>query len=112
MLRRNRFQTRALNCATSQDILKTIKDKNVEMVDLRFTDLPGVWQHFSVPPSAIIGKLNNEINAALTDRKLKLRLAYLGSRVARGWAADYGRRLEEEAEKWGKVIRAANIKAE
>ena len=43
----------ALNCATSQDVLKTIKDKNVEMVDLRFTDLPGVWQHFSVPPSAI-----------------------------------------------------------
>src|SRR5215471_149622 len=43
----------ALNCATSQDVLKTIKDKNVEMIDLRFTDLPGVWQHFSVPPSAI-----------------------------------------------------------
>src|SRR6516164_2660809 len=45
----------ALNCATSQDVLKTIKDKNVEMVDVRFTDLPGVWQHFSVPPSAIDG---------------------------------------------------------
>jgi glutamine synthetase len=43
----------ALNCATPQDVLKTIKDKNVQMVDLRFTDLPGVWQHFSVPPSAI-----------------------------------------------------------
>jgi hypothetical protein len=43
---------------------------------------------------------------------LKLRLADLGSSVARGSAADYGRRLEAEAEKWGKVIRVANIKAE
>jgi glutamine synthetase len=32
----------ALNCATAQDVLKTSKDKDVQMVDLRFTDLPGV----------------------------------------------------------------------
>src|SRR5260370_541518 len=42
-----------LNCASAEDVLKTIKDANVKMVDLRFTDLPGVWQHFSVPPSAV-----------------------------------------------------------
>jgi len=36
----------------------------------------------------------------------------LGSSVVVGSAADYGRRLGEEAEKWAKVIRAANIKAE
>src|SRR3974377_645822 len=41
------------NCTTSQDLLKAIKDKKVQMIDLRFTDLPGVWQHFSVPPSAV-----------------------------------------------------------
>ena len=43
----------ALSCATADDVLKTIKDENVQMIDLRFTDLPGVWQHFSVPPSAV-----------------------------------------------------------
>src|SRR5499433_2424947 len=43
----------ALSCATAQDVLKTIKDEKVQMIDLRFTDLPGVWQHFSVPPSAV-----------------------------------------------------------
>src|SRR5919106_755891 len=42
-----------LKCATAEDVLKSIKDKGAQMVDLRFTDLPGVWQHFSVPPSAI-----------------------------------------------------------
>jgi glutamine synthetase len=42
-----------LGSAKTDDILKTIKDKKIQMVDLRFTDLPGVWQHFSVPPSAV-----------------------------------------------------------
>ena len=42
-----------LDCAKADDVLKAIKDKNVAMVDLRLTDLPGMWQHFSVPPSAV-----------------------------------------------------------
>jgi glutamine synthetase len=42
-----------LNCASTEDVLRSIKDLNVQMIDLRFTDLPGVWQHFSVPPSAV-----------------------------------------------------------
>jgi glutamine synthetase len=41
------------NCAKSEDLLKAINDEKVQMNDLRFTDLPGVWQHFSVPPSAV-----------------------------------------------------------
>ena len=50
------------NCATAEDLLKTIKDEKVQMIDLRFTDLPGVWQHFSVPPSAVnIDALNEGI---------------------------------------------------
>ena len=38
------------NCKSADDVLKTIKDDKIEMVDLRFADLPGLWQHFSVPP--------------------------------------------------------------
>jgi glutamine synthetase len=50
------------NCARAEDVIKTIKDENVQMIDLRFTDLPGVWQHFSVPPSAVnIDALNEGI---------------------------------------------------
>jgi glutamine synthetase len=41
------------DCRTPDDVLKAIKDDKVEMIDLRFTDLPGLWQHFSVPPSAL-----------------------------------------------------------
>src|ERR1700747_2938690 len=42
-----------LNCTTAEDVLRSIKDKSLQMIDLRFTDLPGTWQHFSVPPSAV-----------------------------------------------------------
>src|SRR5215468_11559043 len=42
-----------LNCSKADDVLKAIKAHNVQMIDLRFTDLPGTWQHFSVPPSAV-----------------------------------------------------------
>ena len=49
-----------LNCATPEDVLKSIKDNKVQMIDVRFTDLPGVWQHFSVPPSAVDADALNE----------------------------------------------------
>ena len=42
-----------LNCGSADDVMKSIRDNDVQMVDLRFTDLPGTWQHFSVPPSAL-----------------------------------------------------------
>jgi glutamine synthetase len=40
-------------CKSPDDVLKVIKDNKIEMVDLRFTDIPGLWQHFSVPPRAL-----------------------------------------------------------
>jgi glutamine synthetase len=40
-------------CKSADDVLKTIKDDKIEMIDLRFTDLPGLWQHFSLPPRAL-----------------------------------------------------------
>jgi tripartite-type tricarboxylate transporter receptor subunit TctC len=61
-------------------------------------------------PAAIIERLNKEINVALADPRIKAQLADQGSMVAGGSPADYERLLATETEKWGKVIRAANIK--
>jgi tripartite-type tricarboxylate transporter receptor subunit TctC len=81
--------------------------------------LPGyetsAWQGVGAPkntPPEIIAKLNNEINTGLADSKLKMRLADLGGTGIAGSPADFGKLIAEETEKWGKVIRAANIKAE
>ena len=81
--------------------------------------LPGYeatsWHGIGVPkntPAEMIDKLNEAINASLVDPKLKARLADLGGTVMMGSPADFGKLIAEETEKWGKVVRAANIKAE
>jgi tripartite-type tricarboxylate transporter receptor subunit TctC len=60
----------------------------------------------------IVERLNKEINAGLADPKVKARLAESGGTVLPGSPADYGKLIASETEKWAKVIRAANIKAE
>ena len=73
------------------------------------------WYGLGAPkntPAAIVEKLNGEINAALADPKMKARLADLGGTPLPGSSADLGKFIAAETEKWGKVIRAANIKAE
>jgi tripartite-type tricarboxylate transporter receptor subunit TctC len=75
----------------------------------------GSWWGVGAPRNTrdeIIEKLNMEINAALTDPKMRARLADLGGTPLVGSPADFGKLIAEETEKWGKVIRAANIKAE
>ena len=63
-------------------------------------------------PAEIIDKLNREINACLTDPKLKAQLANLGSVPVPATAAEFGKFVADETEKWAKVVRAANIKLE
>ena len=73
------------------------------------------WYGVGAPtgtPHEIVNKLNNEINAALADPKMKARLADLGGAVLPGSPADFAQLIAEEIEKWAKVIRAANIKPE
>jgi tripartite-type tricarboxylate transporter receptor subunit TctC len=63
-------------------------------------------------PPEIVNKLNGEINAGLADPKLKAQLADLGGALIAGSPADFRALIAAETEKWAKVIRAANIKAE
>jgi tripartite-type tricarboxylate transporter receptor subunit TctC len=71
------------------------------------------WYGIGAPkgtPVEILDMLNKEINAALADPKMKSRLADLGGTVLPGSPAAFGKVIADETEKWGKVIRAANIK--
>jgi tripartite-type tricarboxylate transporter receptor subunit TctC len=63
-------------------------------------------------PAEIVDQLNKEINAALADSKMRARFADLGGTALALTPPEYGRLLADETEKWGKVIRAANIKPE
>ena len=63
-------------------------------------------------PAEIVDKLNKEISAGLADPRMKARLAELGGTVFVGSTAEFGKLIAEETEKWGKMIRAANIKVQ
>ena len=71
------------------------------------------WVGIGAPsntPTEIIEKLNADINAGLTDPKLKARFAELGATVFVGSPADFGRFIADETEKWAKVVKFAGIK--
>jgi tripartite-type tricarboxylate transporter receptor subunit TctC len=73
------------------------------------------WYGICAPagtPTEIIAKLNAEINAGLADDALKARLIALGSVPFALSPPEFGKYLADETVKWGKVIRAANIKPE
>ncbi len=81
--------------------------------------LPGyeasVWFGIGAPRQAstkIVERLNQEINAGLADPALNARLEQLGGTALTGTSAEFGKLFVGDTEKWGKVVRAANIKAD
>jgi tripartite-type tricarboxylate transporter receptor subunit TctC len=81
--------------------------------------LPGyeatAWAGLVAPkntPVEFVGVLNKQINRALADPKMKVRLADLGGTALAGSSADFGKFLAAETEKWGKVVKFANVKPE
>src|SRR3984885_5072640 len=89
-----------------------------------FPDLPSVsefvpgyetssWFGIGAPagtPAGIIATLNQETNAGLADSTIRARLANMGCMELSGTAADFGKLIADETQKWGKVIRDAGIK--
>jgi len=71
------------------------------------------WNGVGAPrdtPPEIVGRLNKEINAGLADPKMKARYAELGGMVLPGSAAEFGKLLADETEKWAKVVRFSGAK--
>jgi tripartite-type tricarboxylate transporter receptor subunit TctC len=63
-------------------------------------------------PGDIVGKLNSAINAVLGEPAMKARLADLGASVFTSSPADFVKFIAAEADKWGKVVTLAGIKAD
>jgi tripartite-type tricarboxylate transporter receptor subunit TctC len=81
--------------------------------------LPGYeatsFEGLAVPkgtPDEIVGLLNRTVNAALADSAFAARLTDLGGQLLPGSSSDFGKLVAHDTEKWAKVIRFANIKAE
>jgi tripartite-type tricarboxylate transporter receptor subunit TctC len=110
-IRAGKLRALAVTTATRSDALPEIPTVGEFVPGYEATQ----WFGIGAPnktPAEIIDKLNKEINAGLADPTLKARLADLGGTPLSGSPADFGKLIADEIEKWGKVIRAANIKVE
>jgi tripartite-type tricarboxylate transporter receptor subunit TctC len=81
--------------------------------------LPGyeasAWYGIGAPkntPAEVIDRLNKEINAILAEPAAKARFAELGAFLLSGSAADFGKLVTDETEKWGKVVKFAGAKVD
>jgi tripartite-type tricarboxylate transporter receptor subunit TctC len=101
----------AVTSATRSETLPGIPTMGEFVPGYEASQWYGVGAPKNTPPQ-IIDKLNKEINADLANPKPKAQLASLGGTALPGSPADFGKLVADETEKWGKVIRAANIKAE
>ena len=110
-IRGGQLRALAVTSATHQEALPDIPTVGEFLPGYEASTFHG----FGAPrntPAVIVDTLNKEINLALADPKIVARFAELGGVVLPGSPADFGKLIADETEKWGKVIRAANIKPE
>jgi len=110
-IKAGRLRALAVTGATRSEVLPDIPTVGEFLPGYEASTWFGIGAPNSTPPY-IIQRLNNEFNAAIADPNVRARLADLGATVTAGSSADFGKLIADETEKWGKVIRAANIRPE
>jgi tripartite-type tricarboxylate transporter receptor subunit TctC len=110
-IRAGKLRPLAVTTATRSDVLPDIPTVG----DFLPSFEASTWFGVGAPKNTsaeIVDKLNKEINSALLDPTIIARIADLGGTVLPGSPSDFGKLIADETEKWAKVIRAANIKAD
>jgi tripartite-type tricarboxylate transporter receptor subunit TctC len=110
-VRSGKLRALAVTTSTRVEAVPEVPTVSEFLPGFEAADLLGVCAPRNTPPE-IVDRLNREINAALADPRIKTRFADLGGTPLALSPVDYGKLLIEETQKWGKVIRAANIKPE
>jgi tripartite-type tricarboxylate transporter receptor subunit TctC len=108
-VRAGKLRALAATTATRSPVLPDIPTVSEFVPGYEFS----FWTGIGAPrntPIEIVDKLNQEINAALADPNMQTRLAELGSTALPGSPGDFGKLIAEETEKWGKVVKFADIK--
>ena len=110
-IRANRLRALAVTTATRSEALPDIPTIGDFVPGFEASQWVGLHAPKNTP-SEIIGKLNAEINAGLADPRLKARLGELGSTALALSPTDFGKLFAEDSDKWGKVVRATDMKLE
>ncbi len=110
-IRTGQLRALAVSTATRSDALPEVPTVSEFVPGYEVSTWYGVGAPKNTP-GEIVDKLNKEINAVLSDPDMKARLADLGGTAFAGSAAEFGKLIGDDTEKWGRVIRAANIRPE
>ncbi len=110
-VRASQLRALAVTTATRSDTLPDIPTVGNFLPGFEASPFYGVGAPKNTPPE-IVERLNKEINAGLSDPSLKARLTDLGGTALPGSPAEFGELIANETEKWAKVTKFANIKAE
>jgi tripartite-type tricarboxylate transporter receptor subunit TctC len=110
-VRAGTLQALAVTGATRMDVLPDVPALAESVAGYEAVSWAGIGAPAGTP-AEIIDKLNRETNAALADPKLKAQYADFGAEVMTGTPADFKKFIAAEIEKWGKVVKFANIKPE
>jgi tripartite-type tricarboxylate transporter receptor subunit TctC len=110
-IRSGRLRALAVTTAARSDALPDIPTMGEFVPGYEASALAGVGAPKGTP-AEIIETLNKEINAGLANPKMKARFADLGLTPMSYSAADFSKLVADETEKWAKVVKFANIRAE
>jgi tripartite-type tricarboxylate transporter receptor subunit TctC len=110
-VRSGRLRALAVTTATRSEALPDIPTLGEFVPGYEASALAGIGAPTGTP-AEIIEKLNSEINAGLADPRMKSRFADLGLTPLPLAAADFAKLVIAETEKWGKVVKFANIRPE
>src|SRR5262249_28187816 len=110
-IKAGRLRALAVTTATRAQALPDVPTVADVVPGYEASTFHGVGAPRNTPPD-IVNKLNREINAVLAEPGMQARVAEWGAAVLPGSPADFGKFIAAGTEKWGKVIRAANIKPE
>jgi len=110
-IRAGKLRALAVTSATRVDALPDVPTVGDFVPGYEASAWVGAGAPKGTPPE-IVNKLNKEINASLADPGIKARFANLGGTVLTLSPTDFGKLIADDTDKWGKVIRAANIHAE
>ena len=110
-VRAGKLRALAVTSATRSGLLPDIPTVSESVPGYEVSQWYGIGAPKSTP-AEIVAKLNGEINAAMADPKLTARLSELGGMPIPMTIAEFAKLISDETEKWAKVIRIANIKAD
>ena len=111
LVRAGQLRALAVTTAKRSEVLPDIPSLGDFLPGYDASNWKGIGAPKNTPPE-IVEKLNKEINAALSDPSLKAKLAEFGNAPFATSPAEFDKFFANEVEKWGNVVRAANIKPE